>query len=91
MINPHGADALNPLFVADEARRAQLLESSKALPQVLVSSAAAANAVMLAGGYFTPLNGYMTKQDALEVARTCLLYTSPSPRDLSTSRMPSSA
>ena len=26
-----------------------------------------------------------------ESARTCLLYTSPSPRDLSTSRMPSSA
>ena len=25
------------------------------------------------------------------LARTCLLYTSPSPRDLSTSRMPSSA
>ena len=27
----------------------------------------------------------------MDVARTCLLYTSPSPRDLSTSRMPSSA
>jgi len=27
----------------------------------------------------------------LEKAKTCLLYTSPSPRDLSTSRMPSSA
>ena len=27
----------------------------------------------------------------IERARTCLLYTSPSPRDLSTSRMPSSA
>ena len=27
----------------------------------------------------------------MERARTCLLYTSPSPRDLSTSRMPSSA
>ena len=26
-----------------------------------------------------------------EVAMSCLLYTSPSPRDLSTSRMPSSA
>ena len=26
-----------------------------------------------------------------DLARTCLLYTSPSPRDLSTSRMPSSA
>ena len=27
----------------------------------------------------------------LDVVWTCLLYTSPSPRDLSTSRMPSSA
>jgi len=27
----------------------------------------------------------------LEFSRHCLLYTSPSPRDLSTSRMPSSA
>ena len=27
----------------------------------------------------------------LQVSRICLLYTSPSPRDLSTSRMPSSA
>ena len=26
-----------------------------------------------------------------EILKTCLLYTSPSPRDLSTSRMPSSA
>ena len=28
---------------------------------------------------------------SLAVSSTCLLYTSPSPRDLSTSRMPSSA
>ena len=28
---------------------------------------------------------------AVNTAVTCLLYTSPSPRDLSTSRMPSSA
>ena len=27
----------------------------------------------------------------LQAGNTCLLYTSPSPRDLSTSRMPSSA
>ena len=32
-----------------------------------------------------PLDGHLT------LAKTCLLYTSPSPRDLSTSRMPSSA
>ena len=29
--------------------------------------------------------------DPIEAATSCLLYTSPSPRDLSTSRMPSSA
>ena len=29
--------------------------------------------------------------DPLNLFRVCLLYTSPSPRDLSTSRMPSSA
>ena len=30
-------------------------------------------------------------EEAMKNADTCLLYTSPSPRDLSTSRMPSSA
>ena len=29
--------------------------------------------------------------NCIELSYTCLLYTSPSPRDLSTSRMPSSA
>ena len=36
----------------------------------------------------------MTKEDIKKQVRQafdCLLYTSPSPRDLSTSRMPSSA
>ena len=31
------------------------------------------------------------KKDIWNIPRACLLYTSPSPRDLSTSRMPSSA
>ena len=31
------------------------------------------------------------KKASIAIANTCLLYTSPSPRDLSTSRMPSSA
>ena len=70
MIKPHGADALNPLFIADDVQRAALVEDAKTLEQVLVSSAAAANAVMLGGGYFTPLNGYMTKADALSVAKS---------------------
>jgi sulfate adenylyltransferase len=38
------------------------------LPSMLLCSAAAANAVMLGGGYFTPLKGYMNKADALSVA-----------------------
>ena len=32
-----------------------------------------------------------TRDDKLAKCQNCLLYTSPSPRDLSTSRMPSSA
>ena len=35
--------------------------------------------------------GLGAKQHKKRMAITCLLYTSPSPRDLSTSRMPSSA
>lgn len=68
MIKPHGADALNPLFVADQDQRDALVAQAANLKQVLVSSATAANAVMLGGGYFTPLTGYMTKADALSVA-----------------------
>ena len=68
MIKPHGADALMPLFVDDQVAHADLLAESKTLEQVRISSATAANAVMLGGGYFTPLAGYMTKADAVQVA-----------------------
>mgnify|MGYP000433387548 FL=1 len=69
MIKPHGADALKPLFITDQAVLDALLTESNSLTRVLVSSATAANAVMLGGGYFTPLAGYMTKADALSVAK----------------------
>ena len=36
-------------------------------------------------------DGEQTKKLDMGIIYTCLLYTSPSPRDLSTSRMPSSA
>lgn len=68
MINPHGSSELNPLFVADDALRAQLIAEAESLPSVVVSSAAAANAVMLGGGYFNPLTGYMNAADTLSVA-----------------------
>ena len=38
-----------------------------------------------------PLNADLIEKCVLTIFRACLLYTSPSPRDLSTSRMPSSA
>ena len=68
MIKPHGSDTLNPLFISDDAKRAATLEEAKGLPSIVMSSASAANAVMLGGGYFNPLTGYMTKADALSVA-----------------------
>ena len=40
---------------------------------------------------FTEGDEKLVGQPAKRQAVTCLLYTSPSPRDLSTSRMPSSA
>ena len=43
---------------------------------------------MLMGRIMPQIGG---RFDGKEVNRICLLYTSPSPRDLSTSRMPSSA
>jgi sulfate adenylyltransferase len=68
MIKPHGSDELNPLLVKDEAQRAELVEEAESLPSLVVSSAAAANAVMLGSGYFNPLVGYMDRADALSVA-----------------------
>ena len=68
MIKPHGSDALNPLFVADAQARATLAEEAEKLPSLLVSSAAAANAVMMGAGYFNPLTGYMSLADSLSVA-----------------------
>ena len=68
MIKPHGANELKPLFVYDTARHHALIKEAESLPSLLLNSAAAANAVMLGAGYFTPLPGYMNLADALSVA-----------------------
>ena len=70
MIKPHGSEALQPLYIESAEQRAALLEEASRLPNVLVSSATAANAVMLAGGYFNPLKGLMNKADALSIAKS---------------------
>jgi sulfate adenylyltransferase len=68
MIKPHGSDELNPLYVQDDAKRAELMKEAEGLPSILVSSAAAGNAVMLGSGYFNPLTGFMNVADAMGVA-----------------------
>ncbi|MDD9810196.1 MAG: sulfate adenylyltransferase [Gammaproteobacteria bacterium] len=68
MIKPHGSAQLHPLHVDDPAENRDLTAQAHALPSARLSSSAAANAVMLGGGYFNPLRGFMDKRDALSVA-----------------------
>jgi sulfate adenylyltransferase len=68
MIKPHGSEQLNPLFVYDVAEHQALTHKAASLPSMLLSSAAAANAVMMGSGYFNPLTGYMNLADALSTA-----------------------
>ena len=73
MIKPHGSDTLNPLYVADDAERAALTKEAENLPAILISSGAAASAVMLGSGYFNPLTGYMNIAEARSVAQNMTL------------------
>jgi sulfate adenylyltransferase len=65
MIKPVGSDELKPLFVYDPDEHHKLMREAESLPSVVISSQAAGNAVMMGGGYFTPLSGYMTVADAM--------------------------
>lgn len=70
LIQPHGATELKPLFVEPASDRQRLEQEARTLPSIVLSSAAAGNAVMLGAGYFTPLSGFMSKADALAVGRS---------------------
>jgi sulfate adenylyltransferase len=68
LIAPHGSDSLKPLYIEDSSERKSLIKASENMPHLLLNSAAAANAVMLGAGYFTPLDGYMDKKNATSVS-----------------------
>ena len=68
MIKPHGATKLRPLYVACDEQRRSLESEAQHLPSLKISSASAANAVMLGAGYFTPLSGFMDQRDLASVA-----------------------
>ncbi|MEM7542113.1 MAG: sulfate adenylyltransferase [Pseudomonadota bacterium] len=59
-----------PQDSVETERAAALLHEANELPAVTVSSATAANAVMLGAGYFTPLSGYHNLADAISIAET---------------------
>ena len=65
MIKPVGADELQPLFVYDPDKHHELMSEAESLPSVVISSQAAGNAVMMGGGYFSPLRGFMNVADAM--------------------------
>jgi len=69
LIKPHGSESLNPRLVSAE-RAQQLLSEAESLPNLVLNSAAAANAVMLGAGYFNPLAGYMNLADAISVSES---------------------
>ena len=70
MIKPHGATKLRPLYVACDEQRRSLESEAQGLPSLKISSASAANAVMLGAGYFTPLSGFMDQRDLASIAAT---------------------
>lgn len=70
MISPHGSEKLNPLYIENAEENARLVLTAEKLSSVVISSAAAANAVMLGGGYFNPLTGFMNLADVLSVAES---------------------
>ncbi len=70
LIKPHGAKQLTPLYVQDDNERQYLTEESKSFKYIILNSSSAANVVMLAAGYFTPLTGFMDKINVLSVANS---------------------
>jgi sulfate adenylyltransferase len=70
MIKPIGSDNLKPLFIYDPETHHQVMHDAQSLPKVLISSQATSNAVMMGGGYFTPLTGFMPIADAISVCES---------------------
>ncbi len=77
MISPYASGSLKALYIEDDATRADLEAEADGLPSVLVSSGAAAAAVMLGSGYFSPMTGYMNVAQARSIADNMTLPGGP--------------
>ena len=63
LIAPHGGELI--VNMATEAEQTELRERAKGLPQVVIGSRQLADLEMLAIGAYSPLGGFMTRQDYL--------------------------
>jgi len=66
-ISPHGG-TLNPLLAEGE-ERSKALEKAKHLPQIEMNSREVSDLIMMAMGAFSPLKGFMSKEDYHGVIR----------------------
>ena len=69
LVGPHGSSDLKPLIIKDKTESEDIIRSSSNTKRLELNSSASANVVMLGAGYFTPLIGFMDKENALSVAR----------------------
>ncbi len=65
LIAPHGGELI--INMAAEAERAELQEHAKSLSQIVIGSRQLADLEMLAIGAYSPLGGFMTREDYLGV------------------------
>jgi sulfate adenylyltransferase len=68
LIAPHGGELV--VNLASEAERSELQESLKGLSQITIGSRQLADLEMLANGAYSPLRGFMTQEDYIEVVNT---------------------
>jgi sulfate adenylyltransferase len=68
LIAPHGGELI--LNMASEAEQAELTEAARGLPQITVGSRQLSDLEMLANGAYSPLGGFMTRDDYLSVVDT---------------------
>jgi len=73
LVKPYGSKTLLPLYVQDDNKRADLVAESKSLKNIVLHSSVASNTVMLGAGYFTPLSGFMDKENSISVAKSMMM------------------